>query len=464
MKSLAPYIDEMQQAIGDLFRNLTILVKIKDHGPGEKSLISYTSGKVAIESDTPLAAAYALNRVSIGLASGHLPECLGEYAPHFPLRPLWLVESPMRPFSDKTCRRLIELGYNAVVLECGFDKPLEHLNLIKSYGLKVILKPVVANSEGCFLDVSFNTKLSEQLAKLKGFDWILWEASFAKDEVKRHPTARKFLQRDLALKEVQFIEHCLNKTPLIYFVPVEHSCEWLSDFCDDVSNRTIVSFLASVSGQPHPLWQSLRSNPVQSSTLLLPIIGNDWHKQSNGRWPILPLDPLEKYVPRCAHLQCCGAAFFGKSVPEKGGWMDAALWVAGHSLWSKQSPDILAETWFAALRPNMDYSSHSYLLRDAYRLAGDLNRLKMGKASSEKNKLIAESVLAQLKALDVHSIPFLDKRPNLVDYFKLFEYDAKKMLAEYIPTQRHLNLLEENQEVEIQKLEKMINQEIKENL
>ena len=79
---------------------------------GEAYCASYEAGLVTLEADNHKAAIYGLSHLTIGVLSGHLPEYLGSHKPKFSLRPLWLpcyahIETP---------RRILEMGYNAVVV------------------------------------------------------------------------------------------------------------------------------------------------------------------------------------------------------------------------------------------------------------------------------------------------------------------------------------------------------------
>src|ERR1700733_1900741 len=387
MNRIAEYIGELQKKLQT--PQFDFVLKISGEGEREGFKLSYCAGKITIEAENLLAAAYALNRLSVTLSSNQLAESLGRNDPCFPLRPLWFIDYNASHFNEikveKICRRLIEWGYNAVCLGLHLEDlekddvkdSLSCLEIIHQFGLKLIIKPSLADSETVFLlDQSFRKQFQQKLDKLKkikNLDYILWKGTFLNPTIRQRLAYHGMLHRDFAREEVQFFENSLNGS-LIYFVPFDRHInkqeDWLPDFFYDVGKNTIIAFPAVAGIEtmdhllPHPLWYQLRQCPDISATRLLPIINGGLIDQGEGRWPTLPLDLIERFVSRCYRHHFAGVLVLTKHFPGKEGWLDASLWISGQNQWNKVSPSLLAETWFAAFRSDIDYPSIAPFLKE----------------------------------------------------------------------------------------------------
>jgi hypothetical protein len=487
MNRIAEYIDELKRKFQQQAPQFDLLLKISGIGFKEGFQLSYSAGVITVEAENVLAAAYALNRLSMSLCSNQLAENLGKNAPSFSLRPLWFVDYNISNLNEskieKICRRLIEWGYNAVCLGLKFEDleayslNASYLEIIRQFGLKLIISPQVAHPQNIFFhDQSIRKKFQQKLDKLKNLDYFLWKGTFLNPAIRQRLAHNGMLQRDYAREEVQLIENCLNGS-LIYFVPFDNHInkqeDWLPDFFDDVGKNTLVSFPAVAGNEtmdylpPHPLWFQLRQCPDVSSTRLLPIINGGLIGQGEGRWPVLPLDSLERFISRCYRHHFAGVLVVAKYFPAKEGWVDASLWISGQSLWDRISPHLLAETWFKVFRSDIDYSSMAPFLKEITFLIRQLNLLSLEEKDSEKTKVVAESIFIRLKAL-FFLLPSKHEqqscRLTIRDYLTLFETELKKAAIPFISSHRHLNVLENSQNSDNQTLEQLIYKETQENL
>lgn len=456
------YLDILQSQIRELAPGCRIILRMDSKGKGEGFNLSRKSGSFVVEAESPLAAAYALNKISAGILSGHLAEFMGKHYSAFPLRPLWFKDYYLSQFDEskieKLCRRLIHWGYNAIGLQCRIEENSPaNLKMFRSYGLKVILRPVFPDKENtCILDSSFRLKLQD-LQFAKAVDYIFWESRFQDQSVRNNPTYRGKLNRDLATEEMRMLESSFKKVSLIYYIPFNDIGleDWLPEFFDDAAQDTIISFPAVAGKDTHehlsqnPLWNQLRLSPDISSTRLLPIINGGLVDRGDGLWPVMPLDVLE-YLPRCRRHFFAGAMITVRYMPAAYGWLDAALWVTGQSLWNTGVSELLAETWFAAFRPDLNYITFSQLLKQIGKISLELKLLQTWQGGSEDAKKLAESIAIQLKALS-NTLQLKQgkqkkgKEPAIADYFFVFEEEAKKILSGNLPSSRHLNLIEGEQ-------------------
>jgi len=302
-------------------------------GGGEGYVASRSRGVVEFEAESPLAAAYAVNQLTLASRSGHLAEFLGRRKPHHALRPIWITD--MTTFQHEDYERLIAFGYNAVIL----DADMEATSSFQDSGLKRIVK--VASLEALPCEA----------------DYIFWESQCLDPEFENRPNTGHFLQADFMVAEVREVEQALRGTcPLIYYVPTsdtetaEKQCRWLSDFCDEVGPYTTVAFSA-VAGPPwedqypaHPFWEVLRCCPDVSGTPLMPILYAGGSKQV----PLLTLDLFDKFLTRCYRHHFGGVVSVCDRFPQKGEMHECSLWATAQALWNGRSSHLLAETWMSA--------------------------------------------------------------------------------------------------------------------
>ncbi len=438
-------------------------MRIHSHKNSEKYYASCERGRLDLNAGSQLAARYGCFQLKMGVASGHLPELLGENAPKYPLRPLWLTGESFvqtaegvrlalpefvtaelladsrtleqHPLVKQFCWRLLQLGYNAVVLGSGFafsDKPLPEIKgevallckAIQSFGLKVILEPGftlnldLGSNKNCSpLDQAVCSRvqklIGDLLERVPGFDYLLWQGGLYREGFAHHRSAGDHTRYELVLAEVKMVEKALSKkSGLIYYTPApnlkacEEQASWLPTLCDDVGDRTVIAFSA-LAGEPwqdhlelHPLWQALRSIPDASSTLLLPVLNGGSIQQGGGLWPTLPLDLLESCFMRMYRHRFAGALVLSQTLPAEGGWLDCQLWVAGQAMWRDTTPTLLAHTWLLAYYPELADLATLSLMRQGREIVKQLSLLRYGMGLSvEAQKSLAESVLSQLECL-----------------------------------------------------------------
>lgn len=490
--------------IGEYLATLTkhspkIVWKISEKKGGEGYCSTYDQGLIHIQAESPIAAAYGINRMKIASACGHIGEYLGRTTPRFPLRPMWVgcgsetttpqgIELAL-PYVISSgfdqqkavlfCRRVVELGYNAVII--GNHVPstkvmsggsLQDLNqfchLLQNYGIKVILKPNLnikghqKNGSRCPVDTCYSDFLIPAMKSLCDsipcIDFIFWESCLLYPEFTRHDKARDLSLPEIVAAEARLIEEAIPAdVSLIFFIPSpnaltakQHSL-WMPSFCDEVGKNTIVSFSA-VAGDyfqdhqvPHPFWDQLRQSPDVSSTLLLPIVnvGSVFHGE--GLWPALPFDLFEKYYSRLHRHHFAGVVTLVNRLPKSSALLDCSLWTASQLLWRNDSPGQLIETWFQAHRPDWDVALHIDTFRSIRQIVVDLSYLRSLKTeshhdmmSSEECRLMSESLLIRLKELQMRMEKSDRKKirkymmTSSSDYMQVFVRDAQRIVLNFL--------------------------------
>jgi hypothetical protein len=457
-----------------------------------------------VEGESLLAVSYGISQAAVGVASGHLSECLGIFQPRFPLRPLWigcfeevavapgvrltvptcvrnLVHSvPIGEFPFALfCRRIIELGYNAVLLGSRdtfstttiTEQELDLQSVCSQfhdYGIQVIIKPNLVSYDSskhpgyCPLNPFYRewvlSRLKTLVQKAPAMDFLFWESCYLHPDFTRHPKACDATLAELVSAEVNLIEEALNDSKsLIYFLPVsdplvaEQQAAWMPRLCDDVGNRTFVAFSA-VAGNfyadhlpPHPFWEQLRQSPDTSATPLLPIVNIGHVLQGEGLWPSPALDLLEKYYSRLYRHRFAGAIALVNHLPQKGGMLDCSLWTAAQSLWKALPPILLAQTWFRAHRSEWGFHLCCDALKNVREIVVELsmlrfltNELRRDSISIEECRMMTESLLARLKCLKTHAEKKERKRrekgehPSFEDYLNIFIRDAQRIVLYFL--------------------------------
>ena len=444
MTKLEQYLQEVQQEFRDHFPNgPRLTVKCKGALPGESFQARYAAGEVTLVAQDHHAAIFGVGLIAAGVQSGHLGDYLDQRRPKFPLRPLWFhrVEDP-----EATCRRTLALGYNAVVLDSPEGEWNGDWGAFREYGVKLILKPEWSSfQEKSFLETATGDEITSRLRVLQRaapeVDGVLWEGTFFREASDRHPSARDLLPLDLALREVCFLEKTLLEGRfLVFYIPYvgQEQAAWLPDFCDGVGPGTRVAFSA-VCGDPtedhlapHPFWEVLRQRLDPCYTPLMPIFNVGAVKQGEALWPALALDIMSDIGARCRRHKFEGVISPVPRLPKPGSLLFGNLWMASHVAWGDTSPDLLAQTWLAAFRPEFDSSA----LGDIRQAAVELGRLRYlsqnkGELSSESSRVIGEALLARLKQMELG----LDTGDDLFrDYFVLFAQDARRIIRNFFQT------------------------------
>lgn len=451
------------------------------------------SGEISVEASNTLAATYAISQMRMGVLSGHLSEYLDEQKPLYDLRPLWIDCNKAVAISDKVgihlpgffleknkktfesfCRRLLELGFNAVVFgsqDFSFREKsavsFKELSLLQEmlsdYGIKMIVKPSIyyrADEKELFFlpqHELFREKVVEALADLKAcvpsLDYLLWESCYLHTDYQRHPLGREFTKLEKVSSEVRLVEEALgNDIGLIFYLPCrDWQCakvqsEWIPELLNEVGDKTTFAFSA-VAGDPkedhatpHPLWGQLRSEPVLAATPLLPILNSGAVGQGEGVWPGLTLDLVEDYYSRCMSGNFCGIMSLAGHIPREGSLADCNLWVAGQRMWRELSPYLLAQTWFEAKRRDIDFLKYLDLFKSIRTIIKGLSFLRSlneeknrDKFSSEECRLYAESLLAQLKFMECAvkraGEAAVGGKTSLKTYIEFFLNDARRMIV-----------------------------------
>lgn len=390
----------------------------------------YDGGVVTLNAENSLAAAFGISQIITGVLSGHLSECLGTQKPKFVLRPLWL--SQQETFSP---RRLIELGYNALVISAEIPEAeqISLKNLCSDHGIKWILA-FESKSHGtpstCPLDPAFS-EYYQNLGKTKLFippDYVLWESRLSLKGFHRYSAAEECTTLDLLKAELAFAEQLIpKKSKLIYYLPVvkglslEKQAIWFKELIFSTKSQTCFSFSA-YSGDPiddhqklHPFWTYLRKaiDPIEID--LLPIMNAGMIETGEGLWPTIAYEVIDEVFPRMERHRFIGAITKAKKIPQGRGFLDCSLWMAGQAMWKSASSNQLLETWLRAYYPKESILECMRGVILARRISQEIRRM----SGHEEIRGMAEALFLQLKQLP---------KTVLQDYFTYFKRDARRLI------------------------------------
>lgn len=493
--------DSLEEYLKNLLKQSTkIIWRISGNEKDEYYFSSYDKGVISVKAESALAAAYGMNQMSIAYASGHLGDYLGEGKPRFPLRPLWVGSAGEVNFSPAMsvslphaltecfdqqnvhlfCRRVIELGCNAVVLGSMHTvSKVQRTNAIRDlqqfcqilhdYDLKVIFKPTLESKinlqKGIIqspLNPGYGDWVQHQFSLLHKnipcFDFIFWESSLLTPEFTQHTKAKDLPLSEIVIAEAKLLEAALpHGIGLVFYLPANSTLSakqqslWMNSLCDEVGKDTIISFSA-VAGHylhdhlpSHPFWEQLRISPDISETPLLPVVNVGSVSQGEGLWPSLPFDLFEKYYSQLNRHRFAGIMSVTNRLPKSGGLLDCALWTSGQLLWRNVPSSQLMATWFSAYRPDWNFALNLDILKSIRQMTIELSYLRslMSESSqdqmtSEEHRVITDSLLMRLKELQMRVERSYRKHlkknemTSLFEYMQCFVRDAQRIVHQFM--------------------------------
>lgn len=460
---------------------------------GEGYHCGYAGGILHLEAGNFLGQAYGISQMIPAVGAKHMGDFLGDIQPRFAFRPLWLgsraeitvsenagvyvpdfmLEEDALLLMPRICKRVIELGYNAIVLGAfaGSFLPKKRdrridlrkfMAALHEHGLKLAIKmnlfmPDTTNRPArCPLNPEYREWVMAAcrglLGEVPGVDYVLWESASLLPDFRQFKGAFEVTEYELVRDEVKLLEEALeDKAGLIFYLPsydsvcASRQAAWMGALMDDMGRKTVLSFSAVSGGlfddhrEDHPVWKSLRESPDTSSTPLLPIANIGSIKQGEGLWPAPALDLIQRFYRRCLRHHFAGVMGVAGHLPKPGSLLDCQLWTAGQALWRDLPESLLMETWFAAYRPDVDFGVYrEALMRGRETVLGLSNMRGMAadRDSSviEESRFAMESIMAGLKQLKQH-YDKLEKnktrrseRPSLGEHFTYFARDVKNIL------------------------------------
>lgn len=451
---------------------------------------SYAGGKLSIIANSPLAQAYAISQMGTAIQARHLAEYLGDITPLFPLRPLWLkapIEIPLTEHLSlhlpefmlaedaqlllpRLCKRLIECGYNSILIgtyqsnwELNNTPSTSTLDLksiiqqLHDHGIQVILKPNFKNDFStkapCKSKHDLELALDSLFLEYPTIDALFWESLWQTDAYHDDESSLDSTDAEIALSEIKLLESCIQeRSKLIFYMAAPlaskketvRQAKWIVSLLDDMKKNSILAFNA-VSGSAfddhasnNPLWDILRESPDCSSTPLLPILNAGLVKQGEGLWPVTNFDLLERFLPRCTRHPFAGIVSIASHLPQAGSVLDCNLWVAGQSLWRSLPPELLAETWFKAFRPEENPAFCLQVMKKARSIALSLTALSKKTLAADEAKIYGDSLMASIKQLnwlwEKENCSGSSAHPSIKDHFAFFSRDVKQLLGTFLPT------------------------------
>lgn len=465
------------------------LVLKKNPMPPEAFSANYSAKTLIIEASSPIGHSYGISKLTAAIKGNHLADYLGKSIPRFLWRPIWLkaaykvevnehISLHLPEFmcaadavhlTPRFCRRLIECGYNSIVI--GSQLPQPSLKLctnkiqlklifeqLREQGIKIIVKPSFNLNAAsiCPYDPEFQKNIKScidlTLGDIAPIDSIFWESLSLQEEYRNHSQALDATDAELLLAEIRTVEKAINKrAELIFFLPSPldskkkiSQAKWMNLIIDEMSPGSTLAFNA-VQGtlyddhsDNHPIWELLREAPDTSAIPWMPIINFGLVRQGEGLWPLTNFDLVDRFIPRCHRHHFAGVISLSSYLPQPGSLLDCNLWVAGQSLWSCKPSSLFAETWFKAFRPEEDRTACLDAFKKAREIGLTLSRLRslaQGAAcTGEEARMHGELLLAQLKHIrwlwDSKNGP----TSHFKAYFSYFSRDVKQLTTTFLPT------------------------------
>jgi hypothetical protein len=365
------------------------------------SIDSNGNKEITLKAPDDLSLAYGAAQLSLNLRNGFVLDTLGKKTPSFPLRPLWLnqkrilkvsndfsITFPHYEIIEKNCIDAIEYGFNCIVFgslskhgqspTVDFADFIEACQIVKSYGLKVMIAPSFVGSDASPGFIDF--KPLEPLIECS--DYVFWQSLYAHPTFDSNQAYQDLTYFELLLKEVFYLESIIDKNIIYYLPPVEaylsKQTKWLDDLSNEVGPKTILSFSAT-NGEPssshlapHPFFTELRRSFDSSSTPLLPI----FHIGFEGYKNIFSFLSLEKILPYLTRHSFVGIITISSFIPEKDTLLSAGLWCIAQALWHRRVPILLFEAWQRATFPQKNFHELMKVLKEAEYVLHEMQALK----------------------------------------------------------------------------------------
>lgn len=373
---------------------------IKNRGNGYTA--SCRGGELEITASSPLHLSFGIAQSMVGLLSGYQEEFLGEIAPLYPLRALWFTDS-----CNYHLPTVVQMGYNCIIVEEGS---------FFSSDLQVAVNITIDCPCRDPLHSDYRHYLESKIASVDPFSTIFYKSQLA------HPSfsSSSYTQLELVAAEMALLEQLFPSKQLIFYVD-DPTVQWLAHLCDLAQPSTSIAFCSS-----ETIWESLRRQKDPSSTSLLPLLPIE-----GGLWPCLPFEAIDQRVGQMGQGYFSGVVVQVSHCPAATGLLACSLWTAGHAQWFRHPAHYLAKAWFAAYRPDLQFSTHRSLFAAAEVIESILLKLKR----AEGGQGVVEIAIANLKYienwLDFESTS-LSLATTLSDYFRYFVRDARSMIFYYI--------------------------------
>lgn len=352
------------------------------------------------------------------------------------------------------CKRLSELGYNAIVIGSYNDVVPNaqpgHWDAIcgplHAHGIEVFVKPTLA--EGLYphdtkVVAHCQHRLLQWLQNTEVLpDGVLWASKAEEERYHHNPKARDLLLYDLLMSEVTALQESLGDVPLLFYIPHTSSgfaariAPLMNRLSDDVSPTTTLVF-SSVAGLPqaswqalHPLWDVLRRVPDVSATPFLPICNAGLVGLGGGFWPLLATKEVDQVSSRMGRHHFAGAIHLANSIPALRGLSAASLWSAAQSLVYHKPAELMKDLWLEAYHPALRQPTAGEDFAIAHDIAMSLARLlgfpcRQPPAVTEWLRYSVDKVLAAINELKVRT-------DGDSDYSRLFLYflrDARRIVV-----------------------------------
>ncbi len=332
-----------------------LLVKVKVtscKSLDEHFSLQLNSNAAQINASSPIAKRYALSQLKAALESKRPGEFVGEIAPLFTIRPLWLQEGEsfrlasglviflpffvLQPALEDKINEIIDMGYNTLIFASNQkdakNMDIEHMrpifDQIRNSGLKIAM-----SCSGQFDD----DVLFQKMAFLNEIcDYIFWYQDTIAFTAKKDPTPFERAQAELELLQ--------NKCPLPLFYYTKPSISYLLQL---KSTNALILFDAQLA-----FFTDIARECSVDQLKLLPMIDISQLEHSEGSlFSDVPFEYIENILGRQRLKRFVGAGCYTLKLPNTGSYAQMPLWIVGQRMWRALSVYALFDVWLDRYHP-----------------------------------------------------------------------------------------------------------------
>lgn len=274
---------------------------------------------------------------------------------------------------EKMARRLIELGYNAVIFASQYHKNETPSRLSWDEASSFLMSIRVA---GIKVGLQCSIQEYEEVKNFFDFDFFFCESR-----------EKSFFEE--VRKEIHFLEaHC--KKPLIYFLScrdayqAKRQSKWMIDLAHEVAPETILAYpaLCGTAFSPHPIFDELSKNLVSSSIRFLPMF-----YKNGGSLLTVSLDLYEDVLAKQIENCLFGLGICIGTLPKKGSFPDLILWIIGKRLWKYTPIRSYVAMWLQLHHKEAEQMPASASLVSLFHLQGKIGELESCPLDQLKKKM-----------------------------------------------------------------------------
>lgn len=304
----------------------------------------------------------------------------------------------------KFCKRVLELGYNAISF-CSHNNQepsslthilKERIEYISEFGIECYIEIIPAKTS----DTSFYSKLSTRLEHVKSIlpkqTKFCWQANFTNFHFFSSQENRSYTLLDKMKRECSILKEHFNELDyhLSSFEGIPSDIEgWFIDFLSCLPKDFCFSYYLEPSGV-QALYRDLLKNPLPFHAPLAPIYQTYSRDFGKGLWPELNLKKMQHYFDAINSIHHNKSIIDSPDIPFSEGLFSLNLRLFTTCQWTQIPLDTLASSWLETFVS--DKHINKELLQEVATLSASIEKI----ASNSQPKLLAQTLLNRSKLLE----------------------------------------------------------------